>query len=57
MNLQKKPHHQNKIGKNCGGTRGLAGLPRAATESPEGYFTGQGVFPWEVCDLNPSWAA
>ena len=36
-----------------GSERGLAGLPQAATEFSEGYFSSQGVLP-EKCGVNPN---
>ena len=39
---QKKPLHHGETGRECrGGMRGLAGLPQAADEVPEGHFSEQ----------------
>ena len=47
MYRQKKPLHYNVSGRECGDVRGLAGLPQAAAEDPEGHFSGW-WFPREV---------
>ena len=36
---QKKPFHHNETGREYKGMRGLAGLPQAAAEVLEGYFS------------------
>ena len=53
MDRQKKLHHHHVTGRECGGTRrGLAGLPWAAAEVAEGYFSGRGLSP-EKCGVQP----
>ena len=53
MNRQKKPLCHNETGRECRiGMRGLAGLPQAEAEVPEGYDSGQ-RFPLKSVQSKP----
>ena len=43
--LQKKPHYHMETGRKYRGVRRLSGLPQAADEVLEGYFSGWWILP------------